>query len=225
MATNRPVRPLPTALQTRDSTRRRSRISFTSGESSNNHSVESSLHCFGSNASSQTSHSSTAPLPKGARPPSPQSSFAYHCAQTGQDEHIQMPPKRALSSSWRVEWRGLSRMIKWAVLGEKVSPPMQGEILPGIRDNPSRSSISFRTKPLSPDKVADSYDSRYNDIDRITSPSALCSAENSSSCLNLHYECERITVHSGMGHSFHDTVERPVSSISHQTYRTNPYVS
>ena len=122
------ARPLPTVLQPADvRLHRRSRVaSFSSTSesalSSNPHSGESWFQV----SASQSSHSSTSsvpPLPKGARPASPQPSRFFDLDVHSHASNInksQSPLKRSGTfSSWKLEWRGISKVVKWAVLGDK----------------------------------------------------------------------------------------------------------
>ncbi|KAH8120073.1 hypothetical protein DFH11DRAFT_1539299 [Phellopilus nigrolimitatus] len=105
----------------------RSRVSFSmphspSTESSNIHSGESWSN--DSSFTSYSSNSSKSPLPKGARPPSPQStrpSDHPSSSETSAKSKSASSPKRSGTlSSWKVEWRGVSKIVRWAVLGDRL---------------------------------------------------------------------------------------------------------
>lgn len=184
-----PVRPLPTALQTHEPAQRQSRVSFTSGGSSPHLSGGSSLQFAASTASSQSSSAPPVPLPKGARPPSPQPSSARHSFR---HERIYEPRKSSASSTWKLEWRGISKMVKWAFLGDKVCDRRKPTQSVGPSSWTRRnSSAVHNTRGPRP------YDLRTSrvDIDLTMSP------ENSDSRVDLVYEAERRVAQSEMGHA------------------------
>lgn len=227
-----PVRPLPTALQTQDPTQRRSRVSFTSG-SAESSTGESSLHFHTSTASSHTSNASTVPLPKGARPPSPQPSFSHHNATKGYDsatlqherERGSLPRRRSFTSSlWKFEWRGISKTIKWAVLGEKFSERRVSKSAgpSSWRPAPAHSTTAFRTHSRVPQI------SRAEPLDGInltSSPVAL-SPDVSDSCLHLVYDDDRRIVQLDIGHVIdYTSADHSVTNSYHPVEQDSPYVS
>ena len=121
-------RPLPTVLQPPDAhSRIRRRVVSFSSESipfsdSNPHSGESWFQV----PASQSSHSSASshqPLPKGARPASPQPARVIELdspSHVHASHHHSTPLKRSGTfSSWKLEWRGVQKVVKWAILGDK----------------------------------------------------------------------------------------------------------
>ena len=135
MATRIPqqrARPRPSVIQSPDgAVDLHARGSLSSGSSSNHASGESWFRPSHS-LTSHSSHGSVPPLPKGARPPSPQVGATQRQVHQIPHNHTGRHDARAVntvrdstqrnSSSWKVEWRGISKMIRWAVLGEKLSP-------------------------------------------------------------------------------------------------------
>lgn len=93
--------------------------------SSNPHSGES---WFQISAADYPSHSYVPPLPKGARPPSPQPfilASALAPQARSRNKRRGAPPLHRHSSSWKLEWRGLSKIVKWAFLGDRHEEPVK----------------------------------------------------------------------------------------------------
>lgn len=116
------ARPLPTVLQNTEHDNRLS-SSSRSAESSNHASGES---WFNSGVSSQSSHFSSPPLPKGARPPSPQTlqvNVNHPVLSTGadSDHHTRADPPLTRNSSlaWNLQWRRFSKVVNWTAPSEK----------------------------------------------------------------------------------------------------------
>ncbi|KAL5518732.1 hypothetical protein ACEPAH_415 [Sanghuangporus vaninii] len=120
------TRPLPTVIQPAEADSRRRRVVSFSSDSipsnSNPHSGESWFH-VSTSQSSRSSTSSHHPLPKGARPASPQPT---RITELDSPSHAQTSHCDASSlnrsgtfSSWKLEWRGIQKVVKWAVLGDK----------------------------------------------------------------------------------------------------------
>ncbi|OCB86166.1 hypothetical protein A7U60_g6755 [Sanghuangporus baumii] len=121
------TRPLPTVIQPTEaeSRRRRRVVSFSSDSipsNSNPHSGESWFH-VSTSQSSRSSISAHHPLPKGARPASPQPT---RITELDSPSHAQTSHRDASSlkrsgtfSSWKLEWRGFQKVVKWAILGDK----------------------------------------------------------------------------------------------------------
>lgn len=73
-----------------------------------------------SHASSQTSASAHSHLPKGARPASPQVNPLVQEAHTSASNDSGLSRSKS-QSSWKLEWRGVSKVVKWAFPRNKVS--------------------------------------------------------------------------------------------------------
>ncbi|KAI5121309.1 hypothetical protein M0805_003776 [Coniferiporia weirii] len=161
------ARPLPTVLQPAHPVTRpgRSRlVSFSDSSLSSPNTGDSWFHVpqAVSTDSSQSSHSSNPPLPKGARPPSPQSSRPAV-------PHGDPDPSRKRStslSSWKVEWRGFSKVVKWAVLGNRLEDgdrPHKHSTSEGTHYNSDvlafgTSEVQRLDKPLPYDRDDTAYD-------------------------------------------------------------------
>ncbi|KAL5534478.1 hypothetical protein ACEPAG_940 [Sanghuangporus baumii] len=131
VATVTATRPLPIVIQptaTEAQSRRRRVVSFSSDSipsSSNPHSIsgESWFH-VSTSQSSRSSTSSHHPLPKGARPASPQPTRVIELdsppshPQTSHCDACSLK-RSGTFSSWNLEWRGIQKVVKWAVLGDK----------------------------------------------------------------------------------------------------------
>lgn len=156
-------RPLPTVIQGSHGHGHghvhgdhQTRVSFSSGSCSSNHaSGDSCFQVSHSISSSHTSHSSHAPLPKGARPPSPQ--LAQHhthhgrgpSPHHGQSSHSRPASKQTRSRSpsftWKMDWRGVSKVVKWAVFGEQPSRELTSTTSKGRTQSPRSRSRTTGT--------------------------------------------------------------------------------
>jgi hypothetical protein len=128
------TRPLPTVLQPVDSlSGKHLSASPVSTDSSVHNSLESWFHVSSSSSNSSFSvHPSVPPLPKGARAPSPQPSssrIAQHTHAATLPSLVSPAPspsgsrQACHSLSWSFEWRGISKIVKWASTSQSEKSP------------------------------------------------------------------------------------------------------
>ncbi|EJD04202.1 uncharacterized protein FOMMEDRAFT_27963 [Fomitiporia mediterranea MF3/22] len=220
------ARPLPTVLQPLDNRARRSRVvSFSSVSettpSSNPSSGESWFHISASQASSHSSACYCPPLPKGARPASPQPTRIFELDSrshgTGTDQYpSSIKRSGTFSSSWKLEWRGISKVVKWAVMGDKsnddASKPGSVSLRTkrGTRDGDfnlhRQEPVSQRLdKPLSRDPYGPGF-SPYI----YASPTSPLSPSTSATCVDSIYD--EYPSHSNFGKITHDS-KFPLSEV------------
>lgn len=165
---------------------------------SNPHSGESWFQVSTSDYTSPTSHSYLQPLPKGARPPSPQPFVlardpTHPVGQLRDAKDSTRPLYRRSSSSWKLEWRGLSKIVKWAFLGDR-----QDEGAQQYQPRERRSTVRPH-HPRGQDRDPHSVNRLYDERIRQAVPPPL-SPSTSETCIDLTYDGAHMLSKSELGH-------------------------
>ena len=147
-------RPFPVVLQSSSEAYQNSSSRIIS-YSSNSTSACSSSPSTGSWAHTCRSHSSSHPssfyhsqLPRGARPASPQPSrpIEHHDLYPSPVSNATplYPNEKNVNSSWKLDWRGISKIVKWAIPSDKTRT---GNRLSKKRPKPESSIYLETTEP------------------------------------------------------------------------------
>lgn len=198
-------RPRPLVLQPAHCPPHRSLSKTSASGESSNTSSSNSFQLSPTNISSDSSHSSAfvAPLPKGARPPSPQFARALrdgrtpHNAHNLQSNRIRKPRPTSSPSAWRVEWRGISKLVKWALhsekprsnaLGRGANPSRRNYHGSGsVTSNSTGTTTTFWAVDRSLPPGLSSPELNLNHL-QSASPTSPLSPTNSTSCVDLTWD-------------------------------------
>lgn len=163
---------------------------------SNPNSGESWFKVSSSDYLSSSSHSYVPPLPRGARPPSPQPFVLTRdptrlLTQYQDLKNPTRPPNRRSSSSWKLEWRGLSKVVKWAFLGDHRDEVIQRERHRSVRLHDT--AHGRKRNPQSARPLHDEHN-QYG-------PPSPLSPSTSATCVDLTYDGTHMLSGSELGHS------------------------